>query len=195
MPIYSILEENGDAIIENSDSVVAEIDMDEEIVEKVVYLCQKHNKKIFGVVSNMNIAIKRKDLLKQFDCLICNQLESSILFSRDFKEISAEELSHTLIDELQQSEFKSLIVTLGETGSLYVKSTGECGFCPARQIEVKDTTGAGDAFCAGVSAGLTYGKSMLEAMKIGSHLASSVIASRENVCPCFMSNKFNIVKK
>lgn len=38
MPIYSILEENGDAIIENSDSVVAEIDMDEEIVEKVVYL-------------------------------------------------------------------------------------------------------------------------------------------------------------
>ena len=80
MPIYSILEENGDTIIENSDSVVAEIDMDEEIVEKVVYLCQKHNKKLFGVVSNMNIAIERKDLLKQFDCLICNQLESSILF-------------------------------------------------------------------------------------------------------------------
>ena len=42
---------------------------------------------------------------------------------------------------------------------------------------------------------LTYGKSMLEAMKIGSHLASSVIASRENVCPCFSSDKFNIVKK
>ena len=81
MPIYSILEENGDTIIENSDSVVAEIDMDEEIVEKVVYLCQKHNKKLFGVVSNMNIAIERKDLLKQFDCLICNQLESSIIFS------------------------------------------------------------------------------------------------------------------
>ena len=164
MPIYSILEENGDTIIENSDSVVAEIDMDEEIVEKVVYLCQKHNKKLFGVVSNMNIAIERKDLLKQFDCLICNQLESSILFSRDFKEIS-------------------------------VKNNGESGFCQARQIEVKDTTGAGDAFCAGTSAGLTYGKSMLEAMKIGSHLASSVIASCENVCPCFSQDKFDIVKK
>lgn len=195
MPIYSILEENGDTIIENSDSVVAEIDMDEEIVEKVVYLCQKHNKKLFGVVSNMNIAIERKDLLKQFDCLICNQLESSILFSRDFKEISAEELSHTLIDELQQSEFNSLIVTLGEAGSLYVKNNGESGFCQARQIEVKDATGAGDAFCAGTSAGLTYGKSMLEAMKIGSHLASSVIASCENVCPCFSKDKFDIVKK
>lgn len=155
----------------------------------------KHNKKLFGVVSNMNIAIERKDLLKQFDCLICNQLESSILFSRDFKEISAEELSHTLIDEVQQSEFNSLIVTLGEAGSLYVKNNGESGFCQARQIEVKDTTGAGDAFCAGTSAGLTYGKSMLEAMKIGSHLASSVIASCENVCPCFSQDKFDIVKK
>ena len=38
-------------------------------------------------------------------------------------------------------------------------------------------------------------KSMLEAMKIGSHLASSVIASCENVCPCFLQDKFDIVKK
>ena len=166
-----------------------------EAINYYKLLCQKHNKKLFGVVSNMNIAIERKDLLKQFDCLICNQLESSILFSRDFKEISAEELSHTLIDEVQQSEFNSLIVTLGEAGSLYVKNNGESGFCQARQIEVKDTTGAGDAFCAGTSAGLTYGKSMLEAMKIGSHLASSVIASCENVCPCFSQDKFDIVKK
>ena len=85
----------------------------------------------------MNIAIERKDLLKQFDCLICNQLESSILFSRDYGEISVEELSYTLLDELQKAEFNSLIVTLGEAGSLYVKNNGECGFCQARKIEVK----------------------------------------------------------
>lgn len=35
-------------LLKIADSVVAEIDMDEEIVEKVVYLCQKHNKKLFG---------------------------------------------------------------------------------------------------------------------------------------------------
>lgn len=195
MPIYSILEEYGDTIIENCDSVVAEIDMDEEIVDKIVDLCRKYNKKLFGVVSNMNIAIERKDLLKQFDCLICNQLESSILFSRDYGEISVEELSYTLLNELQKAEFNSLIVTLGEAGSLYVKNNGECGFCQARKIEVKDTTGAGDAFCAGASSGLTYGKSMLEAMELGSYLASCVIASLENVCPCFMPEEFDIVKK
>ena len=34
MPILDILEENGDEIIENCDSIVAEIDMDKEIIKK-----------------------------------------------------------------------------------------------------------------------------------------------------------------
>ena len=36
MPILDILEENGDEIIENCDSIVAEIDMDKEIIKKLV---------------------------------------------------------------------------------------------------------------------------------------------------------------
>ena len=75
MPILNILEENGDEIIENCDSVVAEIDMDKEIIKKLVQLCEKYDKKLYGVVSNMNIAVGRRDLLQKFDCLICNQIE------------------------------------------------------------------------------------------------------------------------
>ena len=40
MPILGILEENGDEIIENCDSIVAEIDMDKEIIKKLVQLCE-----------------------------------------------------------------------------------------------------------------------------------------------------------
>ena len=54
MPILNILEENGDEIIENCDSVVAEIDMDKEIIKKLVQLCEKYDKKLYVVVSNMN---------------------------------------------------------------------------------------------------------------------------------------------
>ena len=46
MPILDILEENGDEIIENCDSIVAEIDMDKEIIKKLVQLCEKYDKKI-----------------------------------------------------------------------------------------------------------------------------------------------------
>ncbi len=42
MPILGILEENGDEIIANCDSVVAEIDMDKDIIKKLVQLCEKH---------------------------------------------------------------------------------------------------------------------------------------------------------
>ena len=66
------------------------------------------------------------------------------------------------------------------------------GVCPARNVHVKDTTGAGDAFCAGVSAGLTYGKSLPEAIDIGSLLAASVITSSENVCPRFLPREVGI---
>ena len=66
------------------------------------------------------------------------------------------------------------------------------GFCPARRVEVKDTTGAGDSFCAGVAIGMTYGKTMAEAVEIGTTLAASVITSSENVCPRFRPEEFGI---
>jgi pseudouridine kinase len=66
------------------------------------------------------------------------------------------------------------------------------GICPARKVHVKDTTGAGDAFCAGVSIGLTYGKALPDAIDIGSQLAASVITSSENVCPRFLPEELGL---
>ena len=57
---------------------------------------------------------------------------------------------------------------------------------------MRDTTGAGDAFCAGVAIGLTYGKTMREAVEIGTQLASSVITVSENVCPRFLPRELGI---
>ena len=57
---------------------------------------------------------------------------------------------------------------------------------------IKGTTGAGDAFCAGAMSGLTYGKSLEEAIQIGTTLAASVITSTENVCPRFRPEEFGL---
>ena len=88
--------------------------------------------------------------------------------------------------KIKRAKIKSMVVTMGDKGAVYATTDGEKGVCPARNVAVKDTTGAGDAFCAGVSAGLTYGKTLPEAIEIGSHLAASVITSNENVCPRFL---------
>jgi pseudouridine kinase len=86
-----------------------------------------------------------------------------------------------------------MVVTMGAEGAVYADREGNSGICPARNVQVKDTTGAGDAFCAGVSIGLTYGKTMPEAIEIGSALAASVIISSENVCPRFRPEEFGLV--
>ena len=53
-----------------------------------------------------------------------------------------------------------MVVTMGAQGAVYATNDGEEGWCPAKKVDVKDTTGAGDAFFAGVTIGLTYGKTM-----------------------------------
>ena len=59
-------------------------------------------------------------------------------------------------------------------------------------MAVADTSGAGDAFCAGMAIALTYGKDMEKAIEIGSMLAASVITSYDNVCPRFQPGELGL---
>jgi pseudouridine kinase len=145
-------------------------------------------------VANMSIAVERRDLLKQTECFVCNQQEAGILFSDDYSDRSAAEMEAILAEKVRRANIKSMIVTMGAEGAVYADVNGNSGFCPARKVNVKDTTGAGDAFCAGAAIGLTYGKSMAEACQIGSHLAASVIMTSENVCPRFLPEELGIEK-
>jgi len=108
-----------------------------------------------------------------------------MLFVDDYTGKTREEMADILSEKVMQAKIPSMVVTLGGDGAVYADMYGDKGVCPARKVQVKDTTGAGDAFCAGVSIGLTYGKRLNEAIEIGSMLAASVITSSENVCPRF----------
>ena len=186
MPIADILDDHGDEIFQNADSVVVEIDMDKEIIKRVFKLAQKHQKRVYAVVANMSIAQERRDFLQSTDCFVCNQQEAGILFADDYSDMDAAELETVIAQKVQRAKIPSMIVTMGGKGAVYASMDGTSGFCPARKVNVKDTTGAGDAFCAGVAIGLTYGKTMAEACEIGAHLAASVIVTSESVCPRFM---------
>ena len=169
-----------------------ECDLDKVLVKKVIELAKKHNKKLFALVSNMSLAVERRDLLKQFDCFICNKQEAGMFFIDDYADKTREEMRDILAEKVVQAQIPAMVVTLGGDGAVYADMNGTKGHCPAIEVQVKDTTGAGDAFCAGVSIGLTYGKSLPEAIDIGSQLAASVITSSENVCPRFLPKEFGI---
>ena len=192
LPIADILDDHGDEIFANADSVVIELDIDKEIVKRVFALAKKHNKKVFSVVANMSIALERRDFLKSIDCFVCNIQEAGILFSDDFSEKTPEEMIPIIAAKVKAAQIPSMIVTMGGDGAVYASMDGDIGFCPARRVEVKDTTGAGDSFCAGVAIGLTYGKSLAEAWEIGAHLAASVIVTSESVCPRFLPRELGL---
>jgi len=192
LPLLEVLEEYGDEIFSQAPSVVLEIGLDKEIVKGTLTLAKKHNVKTFALVANMSIAAERRDLLQQFDCVICNQAEAGILFLDDYEDKTPEEMRDILADRITAANIPSMVVTMGADGAVYANLQGEKGICPARKVQVKDTTGAGDSFCAGVAIGLTYGKTMAEAVEIGTTLAASVITSSENVCPRFRPEEFGI---
>ena len=115
-----------------------------------------------------------------------------MLFSDDYTDKSAEEMQEILSQKVTAARIPSMIVTMGGNGAVYADKFGDKGYCPARRVEVKDTTGAGDSFCAGVSIGLTYGKTLGEACEIGSMLAASVIVTTESVCPRFLPRELGL---
>lgn len=192
LPITDILDDHGDEIFANADSIICEIDIDKEIVKRIFKLAKKHGKKVFSVVGNMSIALERRDFLKSIDCFVCNIQEAGLLFFDDYSKRTADEMVQIISQKVAAAQIPSMIVTMGSEGAVYADLQGNCGFCPARPVDVKDTTGAGDSFCAGVAIGLTYGKSLKEACDIGAHLAASVIVTSENVCPRFLPRELGL---
>ena len=192
LPIADILDDHGDEIFRNADSVIIEIDVDKEIVKRTFKLAKKYNKKVFAVVANMSIALERRDFLQSIDCFVCNIQEAGILFSDDYSQKTVEEMIEIISGKVRAARIPSMIVTMGGAGAVYADMEGDKGFCPARRVEVKDTTGAGDSFCAGVSIGLTYGKTLRESCEIGAMLAASVIVTSENVCPRFLPRELGL---
>ncbi|MCD7807357.1 MAG: carbohydrate kinase family protein [Lachnospiraceae bacterium] len=192
MPILKTLEKHGDEIFAAADSIVVEIDIHKEIVKKVFELAEKYQKKVYAIVSNISIAIKRRDFIKRLDCFVCNQQEAGILFAKDYCNVEPEQMEDALAEQVKNAQIQSMVVTMGSKGSVYVDQNGNKGFFPAMKVQVKDTTGAGDAFCSGLVIGLTYHKTLVEAVEIGTRLAASVIVSSENVCPRFLPRELGI---
>lgn len=188
-------EHHGDEIFEGIDSVVLQMDLERDLVKRIITLAKKHGAKVYGIISNMSIAVERRDFMKELDCLICNRDEAGILFVEDYSNCDMDEMKDILQEKITNANIPSMVVTMGGDGSVYASMDGENGICPAKKVVVKDTTGAGDSFGAGVAIGLSYGKTMGEACEIGTTLAASVITSVENVCPRFMPEELGLEVK
>ena len=190
--MLKLLREHGDEIFSDATSVVIEVDIDTEVAKETFRYAEKYNIPIYALVANMSIALQRRDLIKRTTCFICNLQEAGIFFADDFSELAPDAMAEELCRRVQAAGLNSMVVTMGSQGAVWAEADGSFGVCPASSVHVCDTSGAGDAFCAGVSIGLSYGKSLAEACVIGTRLAAATITVPESVCPRFMPQELGL---
>ena len=188
MPDFTYLENHlktlGEEIIRQAEAVVLEVDLSEQVAEMTVKFAKQSRKDVYAIVGNLSVVMARRDLIRQTNCFICNEIEAAKYFDKDLSGCTAEEVSSWLPEAAEKEELQSVVVTMGEQGAVYYEKGSDCaGICPPCPTKVVDTTGAGDAFFSGTVMGLIQGASLAEASKYGARLASVTISREENSCP------------
>jgi ribokinase len=138
-----------------------------------------------GAVTVLNPAPVRQlsqSVLQLVDVLTPNQVEAKVLagLSPD-ADIEPVELGRELI----RRGVKQVVMTLGEKGALIVTSSSST-HVPAISVSAVDSTGAGDAFNAGLATALASGSSLEAAVQFGV-VAGGLAVTREGVIPSLPS--------
>lgn len=118
-------------------------------------------------------------VLQLVDVVTPNQTEAKVLTGRDPEHRDApEQVAHDLI----RAGVRTVVMTLGERGALIVTESS-CLHVPAMPMQaVVDTTGAGDAFNAGLATALASGENLEAAVRFAV-VTGGLAVTKEGVIP------------
>lgn len=117
-------------------------------------------------------------VLQMVDILTPNQTEAKVLSGRTPDDAVSPE---TMGRELIANGVKKVVMTLGEDGAMVV-TANSCLHIPAIKVPVQDTTGAGDAFNAGLALALACGAKLEDAVRFAV-VSGGLAVTREGVIP------------
>ncbi|MGM9662797.1 MAG: carbohydrate kinase family protein [Oscillospiraceae bacterium] len=182
--LEALLREKGEEIVRGADNLVLEIDLSAAVAAQVLDLARRYGKKAYAIVGNMSVILAHPEYLRVLDCFVCNEVEAGRLFGVSDVRMDAEELLAVLPEAMARLDIPAMVVTLGAEGAVfYDRRTGESGRCPTLASEVVDSSGAGDAFLAGLVAARGRGLSLEGAVRAASKLAAAALAQEESVAP------------
>jgi ribokinase len=153
--------EAGEAQIAASDVVMTVLEVPTSAAARAMELGRKH-----GATTILNPAPARAlpaAIFESVDYLTPNESELRILLDLPADDPRS---SRELAEELRRRGARSVITTLGRDGAVILTDTLDIRI-PAIEVEVTDTTGAGDAFNSGFAVALAEGRDLIEAVRFG----------------------------
>jgi ribokinase len=162
--------EKREELFEWADIVVMQLEIPMDSVLAGAKLSKKH-----GAVTILNPAPGNKlpeEMKEYIDILVPNEYEAGII-AEETREVFGRE--EEIIKKLIEVGWKQVIITLGERGSMLNTGNG-IERCPAFNVEVKDTTAAGDSFIGGLSAVLKGSRAELEEVGFASGVSAIAVS-------------------
>ena len=151
----------GEAQIAGSDVVMTVLEVPTPAAARAMELGRKH-----GAMTILNPAPARalpKSIFEWVDYLTPNESELRILLDLPADDPRS---SRELAGELRRRGVRNVITTLGRDGAMILTDTVDLRV-PAVEVDVTDTTGAGDAFNSGFAVALAEGRDLVEAVRFG----------------------------
>lgn len=92
-PIGDILDQQGDEIFKDADSIAVEIDIDKEIHQEDFLLCREIPEGCVCPGIQYDHCGRAQGFLRKTSCFVCNQQEAGILFSEDYESKAPREMA------------------------------------------------------------------------------------------------------
>ena len=146
-----MIENHKDTLL-SSNVILCQLKCPIEVTEKLIDFCYKNNKIIILTPCRPEKLINREDLIQKVSIITCNKKEFEIIFKGED------------IEECIKRYPNKLIVTLGNEGLIYYNGERIIKM-PSLDVDVIDTTGAGDTLCGNLAVELANGIDLEHALR------------------------------
>ena len=167
-----MIDENMD-LIDESDIIIMQLEIPVETVKYVKEIAVKKEKMVI-LDPAPAVADLPDDFWKGIDYIKPNETELEVLTGRT---MTTETELIEGAKEMLGKGVKTVIVTLGEKGCLYVSNKEE-KIIPTKKVPVVDTTAAGDSFTAAFALSLSREESIEEAIAFGQKVSGIVVTKK-----------------
>jgi ribokinase len=165
---YHHVESVLSTLAKQSDILLTQLEIPVETVFESLVLAKE-----LGLMTILNPAPAKElpDTIYQYvDIIIPNEIEAEMITGID---CSDEKFNQKVVSFFIDKGVREVLITRGKKGSIY-GSEKRMKICPSYEVDVIDTTGAGDAYVGAIASRVAMGFSVTESLKFAT--ASSALA-------------------